>query len=353
VYPKKNTPYGTERIFMKKKIDWDNLGFEINPADRMFIAQYRAGRWDAGKIVDYGPIPLYPSAVILNYGQGLFEGMKAYRTKDGRLAMFRPLDNAKRVNTGCRRLCMPEIDEQFFVGSIVGLLKENLEHVPPYGKGDLYIRPIMFGSGQMLGVNPAEEYLFVIFMSPVGPYFKSGFGGIRLEIRDDFHRSAVYGTGGVKAVGNYAASLLPKKYAKKNGYDEVIYLDAKTSTYVEEVGSSNVFMIKEKVLSTPQLGGSILPGISRDSVLAIASHRFGLTTLERDIRHEEFSAADELFCTGTATVITPILSVAFHGREQVIGSGKPGPLTVQLYEELKGIQLGERPDDFGWFFEVT
>jgi branched-chain amino acid aminotransferase len=157
----------------------------------------------------------------------------------------------------------------------------------------------------------------------------------------------------VKAVGNYAASLLPKKYAKKNGYDEVIYLDAKTSTYIEEVGSSNVFMIREKVLSTPQLGGSILPGISRDSVLAIAGHRFGFAAIERDIRHEEFFAADELFCTGTATVITPILSIAYRGREQVIGGGKPGPLTSQLYEELKGIQLGERPDDFGWFYEVT
>jgi branched-chain amino acid aminotransferase len=337
---------------MKKKIDWDKLGFEINPADKMFVAHHRNGRWSEGEVVDYGTIPLYPSAVVLNYGQGLFEGMKAYRTKDGRLAMFRPVDNAKRINVGCRRLCMPEIDERFFVQSIVRLLKENLEYVPPYGKGDLYIRPILFGSGQMLGVSPAEEYTFVIYMSPVGPYFKSGLSGIRLEIRDDFHRSALYGTGGVKAVGNYAASLLPKKHAKKNGYDEVIYLDAKTSTYVEEVGSSNVFMIKERVLSTPQLGGSILPGISRDSVLAIAGHRFGLVTLERDIRHEELFEADELFCTGTATVITPILLVAFHGREQAVGGGKPGSLSVQLYEELRGIQLGERQDDFGWFFEV-
>jgi branched-chain amino acid aminotransferase len=338
---------------MKKNIDWDTLGFEINPADKMFVARYRDGKWSKGEILDYGPIPLYPSAVILNYGQGLFEGMKAYRTKDGRLAMFRPFDNAKRLNAGCRRLCMPEIDEKYFVNSIVGLLKENVECVPPYGKGDLYIRPIVFGSGQMLGVNPADEYHFVIYMSPVGPYFKSGFSGIRLEIRDDFHRSALYGTGGVKAVGNYAASLLPKKYAKKEGYDEVIYLDAKTSTYIEEVGSANFFMIKDTVLSTPQLCGSILPGISRDSVLAIASHSFDLTVIERDIRHEELFAAEELFCTGTATVITPILSIAFRGREQVIGNGKPGSLTSRLYEELKGIQLGERPDDFGWFYEVA
>ncbi len=334
------------------KIDWDNLGFEINPADKMFIAHYREGRWDDGKIVDYSTIPIYPSAVVINYGQGLFEGMKAYRTEDGRIAMFRPRDNAKRLNNGCRRLCMPELAEDFFLESVKALLIENKEFIPPCGKGDLYIRPILFGSGQMLGVNPADEYTFIIFMSPVGPYFKSGFSGINLEIRDDYHRAPQFGTGGVKAIGNYAASLYPRQVVKENEYDEVIYLDAKTCTYIEEVGSANFFMLKNGVISTPMLGGSILPGITRDSVLTVAQKRFDLIPQERDIRYVEVFSADEVFCTGTAAVLTPILTVSYRGKRHTIGDGKPGGVTRRLYDELKGIQLGARPDDFGWFYEV-
>jgi branched-chain amino acid aminotransferase len=335
-----------------KNIDWDSLGFDINPADKMFVAYYRSGKWDSGKIVEYGAIALYPSAVVLNYGQGIFEGMKAYRTRDDRIAMFRPHDNAKRLNSGCKRLCMPELGEDFFVNSLSALLIENKDYIPPYGKGDLYIRPILFGAGQMLGVNPAEEYMFIVFMSPVGPYFKSGFTGIRLEVTRDFHRAPQFGTGGIKAVGNYATSLLPKNILKDHGYDEVIYLDAKTTTYVEEVGSSNFFILKDGVLSTPQLSGSILPGISRDSVLKVARHTFNMKTMERDIRYEELFGADELFCTGTATVITPIVSVACGEKECAIGDGNPGEMSQKLYDELKGIQLGEKSDDFGWFYEV-
>ncbi len=335
-----------------KKIDWDNLGFDINAAEKMFVANYKDGRWDEGEIVDYGKISIYPSAVVLNYGQGIFEGMKAYRTKDGRIAMFRPYDNAKRLNMGCERLCMPTIDEDFFVKSIESLLKVNEDYIPPYGKGDLYIRPILFGSGEMLGVNPATEYTFIIYMSPVGPYFKGGFNGIKLEIRKDYHRAPLYGSGGIKAIGNYAVSLYPKKVVKRNGYDEVIYLDAKTSTYIEEVGSANFFMLKDGVLSTPRLSGSILPGITRDSVLKIARDVFGLTPLERDIRYDEIYDADELFCTGTAAVITPISLVAYDGEEHTIGDGRPGEITKKMYDELKGIQLGEKEDRYGWFYEV-
>ena len=335
-----------------KKIDWDNLGFEINPADKMFIAEHKNRKWDEGRIVDYGTVQIYPSAVILNYGQGLFEGMKAYRTQDNQIAMFRPYDNAKRLNEGCRRLCMPELDEDFFVHSIEKLLHENTDYIPPFGKGDLYIRPILFGAGQMLGVNQANEYVFIIYMSPVGPYFKSGFSGIRLEIRDDYHRAPQFGTGGVKAVGNYATSLYPRNVVKNNGYDEVLYLDARTSTYVEEVGSANFFILKDGVVSTPRLSGSILPGITRDSVLTVAKERFKIIAQERDIRYDELFTADELFCSGTAAVITPILSVFYRGENHVIGDGKPGPISKNLYDELKGIQLGIRPDDYGWFYKV-
>jgi len=335
-----------------RKIDWDTLGFEINPADKMFVAEYKQGKWDDGKILDYGLLQIYPSAVVLNYGQGIFEGMKAYRTKDNRIAMFRPYDNARRLNEGCRRLCIPELDEDFFVKSIEKLLLENVDYIPPFGKGDLYIRPVLFGSGQMLGVNPAIEYMFVIFMSPVGPYFKSGFSGIHLQILDDYHRAPQYGTGGVKAVGNYATSLFPKDIVKKNGYDEVLYLDARVSTYVEEVGAANFFMLRDGVLSSPRLGGSILPGVTRGSVLTVAKELFSMIVQERDIRFDELYGADELFCTGTATVLTPILSIAYKEKNYIIGDGKPGKKTKELYDELKGIQIGTRPDRFGWFHEV-
>jgi len=337
---------------MKNK-DWDNLGFELNPADKMFRAMYKNGKWDKGEMLAYGKIPVSPAAVVLNYGQGIFEGMKAFRTKEGKIAMFRPYDNARRLNEGCKRLCMPELDEEFFVQSVQKLLIENEEFVPPYGKGELYIRPMLFGSGEMLGVNPATEYSFVIFMSPVGPYFKGGFNGIRLEIRDDFHRAPLFGSGGVKAIGNYAVSLFPKRMVKSNGYDEVLYLDAKNSTYIEEVGAANIFLLKDGVIATPRLSGSILEGITRDSVLTIAKDRFKLIPQERDIRYDEVFDADEIFCTGTAAVITPIVFVSYRGTGYTIAHGTPGEMTKRLYDELKGIQRGERPESYGWFYLVA
>lgn len=331
-----------------RAIDWDNLGFDIKPADRMFVARWRQGSWDRGGITDYGPLSLHPAAAVLNYGQGVFEGMKAYRTRDDRIALFRPRRNAERLNQGCRRLCMPEVDPDFFMDALLSTLRENRDCVPPYGKGDLYIRPVLFGSGQVLGVAPAPEYTFAIFMSPVGPYFKGGFRGIRLQVRRDYHRAPRHGTGDVKAIGNYATSLLPRLEVKDQGFQEVIYLDAATSTYVEEVGAANFFLVKQGVVATPRLGGSILPGITRDATMRIARDRFGLVVQERDVRCDELFTADELFCTGTATVITPIVTVCMDGEERTIGSGKPGKTTTRLFEELRGIQLGERPDPDDW-----
>ena len=335
-----------------ERIDWDNLGFEITPAKKMFVSSYTDGHWDEGSILDYGPLSLYPSAVVLNYGQGVFEGMKAYRTRDGRIVIFRPFQNARRLNEGCRRLCMPEMDEERFVQTVERLVRENEDYIPPFGKGDLYIRPLLFGAGEMLGVRPATEYLFVIFMSPVGPYFKSGFRGIRLEIRDDFHRAPRHGTGGIKAIGNYATSLLPRKLVKERGLDEVLYLDAAAGKCIEEVGSSNFFLLKDRVVSTPRLSGSILPGITRDAVKQLTTDVLGFTMQERDIPWEEIHDADELFCTGTATVITPIVSVSYNGETTTVGSGEPGSATCRLYDELTQILLGQKPDKYSWIHEV-
>jgi branched-chain amino acid aminotransferase len=334
------------------RIEWDNLGFDIQPADRMLVAQWKDGRWDGGKILDYGPLPVYPSAAVLNYGQGVFEGLKAYHTRDGRITLFRPRENARRMNDGCRRLCMPEIDEDFFVDRLIDLLRENREFVPPYGKGSLYVRPLLFGSGQVLGVQPAPTYTFAIFMSPVGPYFKGGFAGIRLQIRCDYQRAPLHGTGSVKAIGNYATSLLPRIVVKERGFQEVIYLDSRCATYVEEVGAANFFLIRDGVLSTPRLGGSILPGITRMSVMELARRTFSLTVQERDVRYDELFSADELFCTGTAAVITPITLVSYEGEDHTIGDGSPGRLSTRLFEELEGIQLGDRPDAYDWIVYV-
>jgi branched-chain amino acid aminotransferase len=189
-------------------------------------------------------------------------------------------------------------------------------------------------------------------MSPVGPYFKSGFSGVRILITDEYHRAPLHGTGGVKAVGNYATSLLPRILAKKQGFDEVIYLDARESTYVEEVGAANFFMLKDDVLSTPALEGSILPGITRDSAVTIAREDFGMEVQERHIRYDELFDAQELFCTGTAAVITPILEISHNDKTYVIGDGKPGPLARKMYDDLKGIQIGEKEDPYGWVYRV-
>jgi branched-chain amino acid aminotransferase len=334
------------------RIDWDNLGFDIQPAGKMFVARWEDGSWDDGEILPYGALPVYPSAAVLNYGQGVFEGLKAYNTRDGSVTLFRPRDNARRMNDGCRRLCMPEIDERFFVDRVVDLLKENRDYVPPYGKGSLYIRPLLVGSGQVLGVQPAPSYTFVIFMSPVGPYFKGGFSGIRLQIRCDYHRAPLHGTGSVKAIGNYATSLLPRIVVKEKGYHEVIYLDARCSTYVEEVGAANFFLVRDGVLATPRLSGSILPGITRQAVIELAAGKFSLIVQERDVRFDELFHAEELFCTGTAAVITPITDVSYEGDAYTIGEGSPGDISTMLYEELEGIQRGDRSDEHGWIVHV-
>jgi branched-chain amino acid aminotransferase len=250
-----------------------------------------------------------------------------------------------------KRLCMPEYPPEKFVDAVRAVVKKNLAYIPPYGKGSLYIRPCLWGTGAILGVAPAPEYTFLVYVSPVGPYFKTGFNPIKLVFTRQYHRAAPKGSGGVKVIGNYASTLLPAKEAKAQGYNECIYLDAREEKYIEEVGAANFFCVKGNTLLTPKLG-SILPGITRASVAQLAKEKLGMDVQERDVSVEDALSADEAFCTGTAAVVSSIGRVVYEGKETVYGKGGVGPVTRKLYDLLTKIQLCEEKDPYGWVVEV-
>ncbi len=332
-----------------QNLDWDQLGFNVNPSRSMFIAETdEDGNWKPGKIVPYGNISISPASGVLNYGQGIFEGIKAFRSAKDRIVFFRLEENAKRFAASAARVVMPPVPQQLFIDTIHEVVKANEDYVPPIGRGALYIRPLLCGSGPVLGVSPAPSYSFIVFVSPVGPYFKGGVKPLNLLVTKDYHRAAPKGIGNAKAIGNYSASLYPQRLAKARGYDEVIYLNAANEKFVEEVGSANLFSLKGKVLKTPRLAGSILPGITRMSVLRLAKDKLGLKVEETDLELEEMLTADEVFCTGTAVVVCPIGRIAFDAEEHVINQNKMGEVTRELRNLLTGIQTERTPDEFGW-----
>lgn len=337
---------------MAKDIDWDKLTFSLTPTDTMYVAETTGDEpWMPGDLRPYGNISISPAAGVLNYGQGLFEGMKAYRTAKNRVVFFRPDENARRMQRGADRLKMPPVPESIFIDAVEQVVQANIDWLPPMGRGAMYVRPLLMGSGPVLGVAPAPSYSFMIYVTPVGPYFKGGMRAIELLISDEFHRAAPGGSGGVKAIGNYAPGMMPSKMAKAQGYAEVIYLDARTSTYIEEVGAANFFCIKDKVLYTPELTGTILPGITRDSIIALARH-MGYKVVEEKVSAEFAMSADEAFCCGTAAVISPIGSITHGNTKVTYGDGTPGEITTTLYDKLTGIQNETEEDIFGWLHEV-
>ena len=331
-------------------IDWDSLTFSFTETDRMFVANgsWEDG-WSEGRMVDFQPLNLSPAACVLNYGQGLFEGMKARRTPDGKITLFRPEMNARRAAEGARRLVMPEVSESMFIKAVKKVAEENKRWVPPHGKGELYLRPILFGSSARLGVSPAEEYMFVVFAVPVGPYFKGGMTPISLRVSQNHHRAAPGGSGGVKAIGNYAPGMMPSKRAKSEGYSEIIYLDAVEHNYVEEVGAANFFCVKDGIVYTPELTGTILPGITRLSIIELA-RSMGLTVVEEKVSIDFALSCDEAFCAGTAAVISPIGSIQHGEIEEDFGG--VGDTTLARYERLTGIMGGALEDSFNWTVEV-
>ena len=335
------------------KIDWDKLGFNVVETRSMYKATCRQGdSWQSGGLIPYGKIELSPAAGVLNYGQGCFEGTKAYQTAKDRVVLFRPEMNAKRMVISTRRLCIPEMNLEFFLQAVEETLKDNIDYVPPYNKGSLYIRPIVWGTSEAIGVKPVEEYTFMVFVSPVGPYFKGDVKPLRLKVSNHYHRAAPKGIGNAKAIGNYSASLYPLTEAKNKGFDEVIYLDAKNEKFVEEVGSANLFSLKGNTLKTPKLSGSILPGVTRDSIITLAKEKLGLEMLETDITLTELYDADEVFCTGTAVVITPVGSITDVDGLHRIADEKMGRFTSKLKTMLTSIQREEITDEFGWLYPI-
>ena len=334
----------------KKNIDWANLGFGYVQTDKRFVANYKDGAWDEGTLTEDPNVVLNECAGVLQYAQTVFEGMKAYRTEDGRVVCFRPDLNASRMADSARRLEMPPFPEDRFVQAIVDTVKANIDYVPPYGSGaTLYIRPYMFGSNPVIGVKPADEYQFRILTTPVGPYFKGGAKPITIKV-SDFDRAAPHGTGHIKAGLNYAMSLHAIVTAHKEGFDENMYLDAATRTKVEETGGANfIFVTKDGKVVTPK-SNSILPSITRRSLMVVAKDILGLEAEEREVYFDEVKDFAECGLCGTAAVISPVGKINDHGKEICFPSGmnEMGPITKKLYETLTGIQMGRIQAPEGW-----
>lgn len=337
-----------------KTIDWNSLGFNALETRSMYKAACKTGeRWSEGKLVSYGTIALSPASGVLNYGQGVFEGTKAFRTAKDRIVLFRPEMNAQRMAMSTKRLCIPIMNEDFFIDAVEQTVQDNIDYIPPYGKGSLYIRPIVWGTSPALGVRPTEEYTFIVFVSPVGPYFRGGVKPLHLKVSAEYHRAAPKGIGNAKAIGNYSASLFPLTEAKKEGYDEVIYLNAGDERLIEELGSANLFVLQGSELKTPQLCGSILPGVTRDSVITLAREKLGLNVQETDVSLTELLNADEVFCTGTAVNVTPVGKLSHEQQEYTINNGKTGHVTDELRKMLLGIQQEECADSFNWLHPIA
>ena len=339
----------------KKNIDWSNLGFGYIQTDKRFVCNYKDGKWDNGTITEDATVTISECAGVLQYAQTCFEGLKAYTTCNGKIVVFRPDLNAQRMNDSCKRLEMPTLPDGLFVDAIKQVVKENADFVPPYGTGaTLYLRPYMFGSSAVIGVKPAEEYQFRVFATPVGPYFKGGAKPITLKV-SDFDRAAPNGTGDIKAGLNYAMSLHAIVTAHNEGFDENLYLDAKTRTKVEETGGANfLFITKDNKVITPK-SDSILPSITRRSLVYVAKHYLGLEVEEREVYLDEVKDFAECGLCGTAAVISPVGKIVDHGKEICFPSGmeEMGPITKKLYETLTGIQMGKIEAPEGWIVEIA
>ena len=341
-------------IMEKKNLDWSSLGFGYIQTDKRYVSNYKNGSWDEGTLTSDATITINECAGVLQYAQTVFEGMKAYTTEKGQIVVFRPDMNAKRFADSARRLEMPVFPEDRFVDAIVQVVKANAAYVPPYGSGaSLYIRPYMFGSNPVIGVKPADEYQFRILCTPVGPYFKGGVKPLTIKV-SDFDRAAPHGTGHIKAGLIYAMSLHAIVTAHEEGYAENMYLDAATRTKVEETGGANfIFVTKDGKVVTPK-SNSILPSITRRSILYVAEHYLGLETEEREVYLDEVKDFAECGLCGTAAVISPVGKIVDHGKEICFPSGmdEMGPVTKKLRDTLTGIQMGHIDGPDGWVHEI-
>lgn len=330
------------------------LGFGKIFTDHMFMMDYTEGiGWHDPRIIPFQNLSMSPACVVLHYGQAIFEGLKAYKGADGKVYLFRPDMNAKRANNSNARLCIPNLPEEYFVEAVKALVKIESDWIPTEEGSSLYIRPFIIGTDEFLGVAPSKTYKFMIILSPSGPYYAEGLNPVGIWIEDDYVRAVRGGMGFAKASGNYACSLIGQVKAEEGGYAQVLWLDGVERKYIEEVGSMNIFFKINGVVTTPMLNGSILPGITRDSVLHLCRD-WGLPVEERKISVDELIAAqkdgslEEVWGTGTAAVISPVGRLRYQDDVMTIGDGGIGPLSHKLYETITGIQHGTLPDKYGW-----
>jgi branched-chain amino acid aminotransferase len=349
------TKTGRSRI---REVDFDNLGFGQFFSDHMFTASFRDGAWQPASIVPYGTIEISPSICSLHYGQAVFEGLKAFRTNNGSINLFRPEAYHARFNNSCARLCIPPMGFDLFLSGLNELLLLDQTWIPKKRGCSLYIRPFIFAADNFLGVHVAKNYVFMIITSPVGAYYKEGLNPVSLITPGEYVRAVKGGIGAAKTPGNYAASLLPAEKALEKGYTQVLWLDALERKYVEEVGTMNILFLIDGVLVTPPLEGSILPGVTRDSVLRLA-HEWGISVKEQRItideifEHAKADRLQEVFGTGTAAVISPVGRISHEGKTIAINDGQIGPFSQRLYDEITSIQYGDKRDPFGWIYPIS
>lgn len=344
---------------IKEKPEMSNLGFGDIFTDHMFMADYEDGKgWLDPRVVPYGNFSIDPAAMGIHYGQEIFEGLKAYCGKDGSIYLFRPEENFKRFNRSAARVCMAQVDRDIFMEGMKSVILQDKEWIPRNQGTSLYIRPAMLATEPHLGVRPAKEYLFFIILCPVGAYYKEGLNPVKIYVEDKYIRAAVGGTGEAKTAGNYAASLLAAEEAKAKGFTQVLWLDAAERRYIEEVGTMNMFFVIDNEVVASPLTGSVLPGITRASVIQLVND-WGIGFSERAISIDEvIDAAEsgkltEAFGTGTAAVVSPVGQMTYKGSDYTIAGGKMGELSQRLYNELVGIQYGDRVDPHGWRVKIA
>ena len=344
----------------KQKPDSNSLGFGKYFTDHMLVMRYDAanGGWQETAIMPYSDFSLDPASCVLHYGQGIFEGLKAYKNDKGEITMFRPSDNFKRMNRSAERLCMPTLDVDRAVKELEQLVELEKEWIPTQKGTSLYVRPFMVADEAFLGVHPSKKYIFCIILSPVGSYYANGLAPVKIYVEDVLTRAAVGGTGEAKCLGNYAASLLGAEKAKKMGYEQVLWLDAAEKKYVEEVGAMNMFFVIDGTVVTPMLDGSILPGITRNSAIQVLK-KAGYKVEERHVSVDEIIEAlkngklDEAFGTGTAAVISPVGTIGYKDQVYTINNNEIGKISLWLYDQITGIQTGRIEDTFNWVYHFN
>lgn len=348
-----------ERAELKEKPKADSLGFGRHFTDYMFVMDYHSDKgWHDPRIIPYQPLTLEPSSMVFHYGQAIFEGLKAYKTEDGSIQLFRPEKNMKRFNESCDRLCIPQLDEEFLLSAIKELILLEKDWVPAGIGTSLYIRPFIFATEPYLGVRPAVQYKLLVILSPVGAYYGDQLSPVKIYVEEHFVRAVVGGVGHVKTAGNYAASLKAQEIAEANGYAQILWLDAKENKYVEEVGSMNIFFKINGEVVTPKLNGSILNGVTRDSVIQLLQY-WNVPVREEKISIEEIFAAhergelEEVFGSGTAAVISPVGELSWNEKTIVINDRQIGELSQRIYDEVTGIQLGKKEDPFNWTVKIS